>query len=198
MPARYRTTVRYMAKHGLSTGTLGLFGSEHTYRLNSLFDPDFTSTGHQPFGFDQLSTWYDKYLVTRVRVELTVTDPTGDGLALGVAIRPTASTSSLTGQSIDVCGERQGVMIKCINDSGEQVKTLLFDLPLHEVCGITQQEYHGALDSYGASVSANPILTPYMSIAVINLSNATNYSAQVIVRMSFDCIFYERKAPGQS
>lgn len=198
MPARYRTTLRYMAKHGLSTGTLGLFGSEHTYRLNSLFDPDFTSTGHQPFGFDQLSVWYDKYLVTRARIELTVTDPTGDGLALGVAVRPTSAASSLTGQTIDVVGERQGVMIKCINDSGEQVKTLLFDLPIHEVLGITQQEYHGALDSYGASVSANPLLVPYMSLAVINLSNATNYSAQVLVRMSFDCIFYERKVPGQS
>lgn len=198
MPARYRASLRYYAKHGLSTGTLGLFGAEQTYRLNSLFDPDFSGTGHQPFGYDQLSAWYGKYLVTRARVEITVTDPTGDGLAFGVAVRPSSTTASLASSSIDVAGERQGVMIKCINDSGEQVKTFKFDLPIHEVFGVTQQEYHGGLADYGAATSANPNLVCYLSIACINLSNATNYSLQALVRITYDCEFYERITPGQS
>lgn len=40
-------------------------GSAHPYifKLNSLFDPDHTSTGHQPRGFDQWKTMYNKYCV---------------------------------------------------------------------------------------------------------------------------------------
>lgn len=35
----------------------------YTYRANSVFDPDLTATGHQPYGRDLLSTIYLRYKV---------------------------------------------------------------------------------------------------------------------------------------
>lgn len=35
----------------------------HMFRTNSLFDPDFTGTGHQPRGYDQIMTMYRNYTV---------------------------------------------------------------------------------------------------------------------------------------
>lgn len=34
-----------------------------TMRLNSLFDPNLTGVGHQPYGFDQLAAIYNRYRV---------------------------------------------------------------------------------------------------------------------------------------
>lgn len=46
----------------------------YTFRLNSLFDPDYSYTGHQPRGFDQLALLYHRYRVNAVKVEI-VPDP---------------------------------------------------------------------------------------------------------------------------
>lgn len=40
----------------------------YTFRLNSIFDPDFTGTGHQPRGHDQYATIYQKYCVVGAKV----------------------------------------------------------------------------------------------------------------------------------
>ena len=40
----------------------------YKFRLNSVFDPDLTSTGHQPRGHDQWSTMYQRYCVIGAKV----------------------------------------------------------------------------------------------------------------------------------
>lgn len=49
----------------------------YTFRTNSLFDPDYTSTGHQPYGYDSLAAQYSRYLVYKstIRVEGWVSAP---------------------------------------------------------------------------------------------------------------------------
>lgn len=42
----------------------------YMFRLNSIFDPDKTSTGHQPRGHDQWSAMYKKYCVVGAKVKV--------------------------------------------------------------------------------------------------------------------------------
>lgn len=55
---------RYITKHKYST-TITINTSVPVYRfnLNSLWDPDQTGTGHQPYGFDQLAALFNRYRV---------------------------------------------------------------------------------------------------------------------------------------
>ncbi len=53
---------------------VGGFGS-YTYRLNSLFDPNFTGTGHQPMNFDQYSALYQDYEVKASKLYVDVIPP---------------------------------------------------------------------------------------------------------------------------
>ena len=46
--------------------------------MNSLFDPNRTGTGHQPYGFDQLSTFYNRYYVTGSKMTVTFSCQTKD------------------------------------------------------------------------------------------------------------------------
>jgi hypothetical protein len=35
----------------------------HHFRTTAVYDPDYTGTGHQPYGFDQHSRLYNHYIV---------------------------------------------------------------------------------------------------------------------------------------
>lgn len=50
----------------------------HVFRLNSCFDPDLTGTGHQPYAFDQWSTFYNRYTVIGAKITCTFWPNTAD------------------------------------------------------------------------------------------------------------------------
>lgn len=47
-------------------------GAIHVFRANSLYDPDFSSGGHQPMYFDNYSAVYSKYRVNYAKITVTV------------------------------------------------------------------------------------------------------------------------------
>ncbi len=61
-------------------GVVGLY-ARHSFRANSAYDPNFTSGSlfdKQPYGWDQLSTLYNKYLVLGSKITCTFV-PLGTG-----------------------------------------------------------------------------------------------------------------------
>jgi hypothetical protein len=76
LPEKFRFQSRYM-ENNLSLDPGVASNNDHIFRLNSLYDPDVTYTGHQPLGYDQLSPLYTEYTVIgcRARVTLNNTDP---------------------------------------------------------------------------------------------------------------------------
>jgi len=66
----------------------------YVLRANDLFDPDFTSTGHQPMGFDQMMVTYNHFCVLRARLRVMFKN-TGSSVC-SVALRQDASSTFLT------------------------------------------------------------------------------------------------------
>ena len=58
---RLRCRLRYSTNLAIVTGVLGT--ATNIFNLNSLYDPDRTGVGHQPRGFDQIKTLYNRYRV---------------------------------------------------------------------------------------------------------------------------------------
>jgi len=53
------------------TSSAGALGS-YSYRCNGMFDPDATSTGHQPLYFDQLAAIYNHFVVTNSKIDVKI------------------------------------------------------------------------------------------------------------------------------
>lgn len=54
--------LKYCQFIALNPGAAGI-PATHYYRMNSIYDPDFTGTGHQPMGHDTYETLYNHYYV---------------------------------------------------------------------------------------------------------------------------------------
>lgn len=65
-PKELRIKHRYV-DYKTFTSTAGVLGSQ-SYRCNGMFDPDYTSTGHQPLYFDQLAALYNHFTVTASKI----------------------------------------------------------------------------------------------------------------------------------
>lgn len=68
-PDRLKTKLHYadVIQLSASAGSPGLW----QFRMNSLYDPDYTGTGHQPQWFDQLSAVYQYYKVLGSKITCT-------------------------------------------------------------------------------------------------------------------------------
>lgn len=62
--------LRYTDKVSLTT-TAGVVGT-YAFRANSIFDPDYTGTGHQPLGHDQWAIFYNHYRVLGSKITVTM------------------------------------------------------------------------------------------------------------------------------
>lgn len=69
MPTSLVTKFTY-GYHGY---TSGVALDTNIIRLNSLYDPDFSATGHQPAGFDNMAALYNRYRVDKVEIRFWFT-----------------------------------------------------------------------------------------------------------------------------
>lgn len=68
MPKLFKTSLKY--REAIRFTTNGLVPDVYVFRANDLFDPNFTSTGHQPRGFDQMMQWYSHFTVLASKIEV--------------------------------------------------------------------------------------------------------------------------------
>ncbi len=182
-----------------ASATLGIFGTELGYRLNSLYDPDYVSTGHQPYFYDQLAAIYNRYRVSACTIDLTFTDPTADGLVVAAQVKPssvTGGTTNVAAQTVSAVRERPNAVCGFLNNTGGQKLHIRRRFTIAEAEGITPGEFRGDMSNYAAAVTANPTRTPYLQIAAAGLTSAG--SCQVSIKLVFECEFFDRLIVAQS
>lgn len=203
MPPSYVTQHRYCERLiNLSPDNItGLTGSEYAFRLGSLFDPDFTGTGHQPWGFDQLAAIYQQYNVYRVKIQVkVVTANYGGGTSipfLAVNLRPNGSAYNLNSKYGWEIQERSGNTVINCNRSAETDIAWETDVFLADIEGLTKEEYTSDT-AYKAYSTASPQKTPYMSIACGSFNEVAGASVAVMVSFVFYTNWTSPVVPGQS
>lgn len=182
-PPTLFTKMRYSQKLVLTADNLtGRTGSENAFRLNSLFDPDFTGTGHQPLGFDQLTPVYNKYCVYKVEVNVRVCGYFGSyNPYVAVNVRPNTSTYSLGG-------------IKAADEVIEQASNTIMDAKLvqswsktfdiAQIQGVSKQDIFNE-SVYMGTATTNPSTTPYLSVVAGTYDEPASSSNGAYIIVSF-------------
>lgn len=97
------TNVQYCETISL-TPSVGTPVPSYGFRLTSLFDPDFTSTGTQPYFFDQLAAVYERYKVLGAKISVTFAyeSQTAAGVGPSVVGIQTGEIGAISSNNVNV------------------------------------------------------------------------------------------------
>ena len=192
--------LQYCERIQLNVGIAGVAGAEQVYRLNSLFDTNFTGVGHQPYGFDQLSLMYRHYRVNGVTVQLTGLNPTSDGIMFIQAYSGPDDTVVLTGTNPGTAGERQNVSYQIMTpDSSQTQVNYRRYVDMAELSGLTRQQFTSSFgDEFSAGVTQNPTRQIVLRMAALALDQSSPHSMLVMVKLIFHCNFWGPFTQAQS
>jgi hypothetical protein len=139
----------------------------YLFVCNGLFDPNFTGTGHQPYGFDQLMANYAHYQVLSSTIEVvlfpkallvgaqtttTTLDPQILGSFMSIAVRDTSEvmTGLLTANHAIL--ERPNVKTVFVNSNSTPTKIRAsYSVPM-----FYGKSKHGTEDSLSGTATSNP------------------------------------------
>lgn len=193
-PARSVKMLRYSSSFVL-TCTAGAVQT-YIFRANDAFDPDFTSTGHQPMGFDQMMLFYNHFCVTHSRLKVTFKS-TVLNVPTTVCIRQDASSTPLT--TIDRILEYGGLVtcdLEATPTFGSN-KTLGLDLDIAKLQGIRPPSAITADPTLRGDAASSPSEITYFHVAAWNDAGST-CSAQCSIIMEQRVIFMEPRDETES
>jgi len=88
--------LRYVERVALNPVAGGV--ATYIFAANSLFDPNVTGTGHQPYGFDQLMAAYNHYTV--IGAKIRIASVCSDNIPFHIGIRLSDDSTPITNQEL--------------------------------------------------------------------------------------------------
>lgn len=180
---------------GLGNGLL--FGTEQVYRLGGVYDPDFSGTGHQPYGYDVYTQIYHKCKVYGVTIDARWSDAGLDGTVCGILINASTDSTTLNGMNVSET-ERTNLFTVMVNNTGSQFKRFKRYFSIAKIDGLTKQQFDGDFTQYASSVTTNPTLTPYVRFAVANMASTPGVKCNLNLKLTYHVKFFDRKSLPQS
>lgn len=99
LPMKLVTKLAYNETVRLTGGSAGAT-AVYVFNASSLYDPNYTGTGHQPLGFDQIMAMYDHYVVLGAKVTVKFAMPSGSAYTVAqVGVHGAATVTPRTNGS---------------------------------------------------------------------------------------------------
>lgn len=180
-------------------GTLKYAGSftalaiavDQVFRLNSIFDPDLTNVGHQPYGRDQYSTLYNRYRVDSVSWVICAATAGVTGQIITV---PSNSSTAITSGSL----ARETPRSAWVGMAQYQDSRLSGKISLASLNGVSKKTYESD-DRFQALMGANPAEVMCLHILALNIIDTPAAdSLYYNITLSYNVTFYDPIPFGQS
>jgi hypothetical protein len=182
-PARTFRRHRYGTYISLA-GTSGAVAS-YVFSANGMFDPDITSTGHQPMGFDQLILSYNHYTVVGARLTATFHNNATTTPNACVSVNGSVTPVTVATDLIEVGMNNHTVLGQ--PTGSDSVKTLEAKVSIKKFEGV--DDPLDVIDLRG-SAAANPAEQTYFHVQTWD-SNLVTTSTIVEVIIEFAAVWTE-------
>jgi len=205
-PPRMTRRMRWCASFSLTSAVSGttiqeLFGTEAILYLNTARDMQQAAGTHQPYGWTTMSTIYRSYLVKSSTLDFDFVPSPGSSSLLpvvGIEIQPSSESYNLPGKAVSDLQEHPASHIVYLDSTGIS-KHVTKRFQMHQVEGLTQQQYMDEIDDYGSqTATGNAVKNVLVRMAVANLAGTTTTTVNFLVTVTQDIEFFERIELGAS
>ncbi len=186
MPVSKRVLMTYASSNSWSEAAAGA-GYVNFFRLNSVYDPDYTGAGTTAGGFSIWSGTFSNYRVNRVTVRFSGTATTTSGAFVRAVAIPLPQLSSLPSNPL-YWQAIPGVDVADVAPNANGGNTLFhlqrtYDLP--KVLRITRSQYLDEAD-YTGTTSGNPTRQVFIALGFFGAGSASAASAAVLVQITYE------------
>jgi len=180
-----RTNLQYTDTISVTSAS---YQTVYVYRGNSCYDPDQTSTGHQPLYFDTYSQVYTKYKVYGASITLHVGND--QSRTVGLAIVPTTNPLSVGASAYEILDQprAQWKLIPAVNINSKSMRARYSTT---EILGLNPKQIED--EDYSAAVTTSPGSLWYINLFAFNVDAAQlDIALNVVVKIDYDVRFYDR------
>lgn len=182
---------------GINLTTPAVGGAtDYIFRLNSVFDPNSTGTGHQPLLHDQMAQVFERYCVIGCGYKVTFSNSsTSNRNVVGVYISDRVDTSS----DFTLLIEQGSAQYKslAVADSGQSIATFSGYVDLPKLMGQTKDAYI-ASSNYAVEFGVDPGDPGYLHCVAADISAGGGTVTTLAVELQMDVLCLGTKLIPQS
>jgi len=184
---RYHDSVTITSNSGIPASYL--------LRANDLYDPDYTSTGHQPMGFDQMMVFFNHFVV--LKAKLTCTFTTKSATYAKVWLRLDGNSASITDR--DVLMEAGGYIVEELSYTGTHGSSKTLELSVDVAKYFSQ---HPSAITANALLTGDAATSPldiiFLHMVVMDNINASSCPVVADFIIDYEAVFLEPRVPSLS
>lgn len=188
---RYITKMKYAEAISISSGGPQVY----RWNLNSVFDPNRSGTGHQPYGHDTLASVYNRYRVISCSYVISGVDTAGRYISIcAIPGNEEVTIATLTNSEI-----RENPRCKYITQApNANLKMLTGKVYLPSLTGRTKSQYMSD-DRYQANVGSSPAELMILNVFSQDLADGLNViNTSLNVTLEYTVEWFDPKQLAQS
>lgn len=198
IPLRANATLGYVHFGSVSGTSIG--GAFHTFRANSLFDPDVSGVGQKVYGWATYDKLYQQYRVISGTVYLTFANNQSVPVYVGIRHSNTNASEIDIDADLDTFLQTPGTSWRLL-DHGNQsrrLQTLKFRFSVGTKKGASKGEVLYDAD-WSSPLNSSPPIQEYLKFYAFSFDGSSiTWSSAYSVKIKYDTVFSERQIAVQT